>query len=208
MSKTSFRFTYRGGIIFLIFAALNTIQAQSKVISVSKIPASTEEFTAMRNEIATTPEGGAVMTLVALMAMKENRDLGLQFLTIAISRDNISSGSVYHGYAPSSSVMYHIKRLNGRNIDPWSYMPFAYVEGASAQNNYTVDAPYKFNLKRNRYSGSEKSGKVKVFVEVYGFSPRPVSVVQNQKGIWKSKEFSSLFLDVPPPASSKPVDDL
>ena len=41
-----------------------------------------------------------------------------------------------------------------------------------------------------------------------GFRPRPISLHRNDKGIWKAYEMSSLFLNVSPPASTNPVDDL
>ncbi|MCB1166151.1 MAG: hypothetical protein KDK33_08360, partial [Leptospiraceae bacterium] len=119
---------------------------------------------------------------------------------------NVGSGSAYKGYAPSSSIMYHVNRLNRQNV--WSYTGFAYVSGASASNNYKVSAPYTIVTSRNKYSGEESSGRVKVFVNVSGFSPRPITLKKNDKGIWKAYECSSMFVNVPPPASTKKKDEL
>ena len=125
---------------------------------------------------------------------------------LALDQRNVGTGSAYKGYAPSSSIMYHVNRLNRQNV--WWYTPFAYVAGATADNNYKVSAPYKVVTSRNKYSGEESSGKVKVFVNVHGFSPRPITVARNDKGIWKAYECSSVFVNVPAPASASTSDPL
>ena len=183
-----------------------TLQAQSKEIKISSIPANADQFIAMRDEIATTPEGGAAMFIVAMLGFSKSESLGMQFLTLALDQYNVGSGSAYKGYAPSSSIMYHVNRLNRQNV--WSYTGFAYVSGASASDNYQVSAPYTIITSRNKYSGDESSGRVKVFVNVFGFSPRPITLKRNEKGIWKAYECSSMFVNVPPPASSSSSDPL
>ncbi len=190
--------------VFLVGAT--SIQAQSKEVTISSIPASADEFIQMRDRLATTPEGGAAMLIVALMGFSKSESLGMQFLTLALDQRNVGSGNAYKGYAPSSSIMYHVNRLNRQNV--WWYTPFAYVEGATAESNYKVSAPYTIITSRNKYSGDESSGKVKVFVNVHGFSPRPITVAKNDKGIWKAYECSSVFVNVPAPASASSSDPL
>lgn len=48
---------------------------------------------------------------------------------------------------------------------------------------------------------------MKVFVETFGVKPRPITMVRNNKGIWKAKECSSVFVAVQPPAKAQ-QDDL
>lgn len=185
--------------------SLSSLQAQQE-IQISSIPSSPEAFIQLRDQIATTPEGGAAMLIVAMLGFTKSEQLGMQFLTIALDQYNVGSGNAYKGYAPSSSIMYHVNRLKRDGV--WSYVGFAYVAGATAENNYQTSAPYTIVTSRNKYSGDESSGRVKVFVNVYGFSPRPVTVKKNDKGIWKAYECSSMFVNVPPPASTKKKDEL
>lgn len=195
---------FAAGALFL--ASFGALQAQSTQVKISSIPSSAEAFIQMRDQVATTPEGGAAMFIVALMGFSQSESLGMQFLTLALDQRNVGSGNAYQGFAPSSSIMYHVNRLNRQNV--WSYTGFAYVSGATADNDYRVSAPYTIVTSRNKYSGDESSGKVKVFVNVHGFSPRPITLKKNDKGIWKAHECSSMFVNVPAPASSSSSDPL
>ncbi len=175
-------------------------------IELAKIPSSAEEFTQMRNEIATTPEGGAAMTVAALLAFSKDKDLGLQCLTLILAKRNVMQGDVYKGYAPLGSIMYHVNRISGYKM--WPYLGYAYLKGATAKNDYAVSPPYTVVTKRQKNSGTDASGKVKIFVYCDGFRPRPIMLHRNDKGIWKAHELSSMFLNVTQPASMAPKDDL
>ena len=185
----------------LVFTA-STVFAQNKVIEVPSIPDNIEAFLSLRDSLATTPEGGAAIMITALQMHARNKALGMQAITIAMDSGNLMGGSVYKGYAPSSAIMYHIKRM-----ESLPYVPFAYVQGANPANGYSVSAPLRYNFSRNKYSGDEASGEVKVFVATYGVSARPVRMKRNDKGIWKAFELSSLFVGVQAPPSGK-TDDL
>lgn len=201
--------TTRNGILWLMLLMLSwqTSFAQNKVMKLSKLPASPEEFINMRNKMARTPEGGATMFLAALLNLGKNEKLGMQCLTIAIDQSQVTSGNVYKGYKPGRNTMYHLKRLKrGGRGNFWAYAPKAYLKGATLKNGYTPSKPYKVVTSRNKYSGRESSGKVKVYIDVAGFRPRPVTMKRNDKGIWKAYEFSSFFLDVPKVPKKK--DDL
>ena len=130
----------------------------------------------------------------------------MQCLTIAVDQGNLSKGNVYKGYAPSSSVMYHVNRISGYNM--WPYLGYAYIKGSTAADNYRVSGPLVVDMYRQKNSGSDAGGQVKVFVNCDGFRARPITMKRNDKGIWKAYEFSSLMLNVNPPASTKPTDDL
>ena len=189
------------------FGSLQTSIAQNKVVKLSKLPASPEEFIQMRNKLSQTPEGGAAMFIAAMLNMGKSEKLGLQCITIAIDQSQVTSGNVYKGYKPGNGVMYHLNRLKrGGRGNFWAYAPKAYLKGATLNNGYKASKPYKVVTSRNKYSGQESSGKVKVFIDVAGFRPRPISMKRNDKGIWKAYGFSSMFLDVP--KSPKKKDDL
>ncbi len=184
----------------LLFGPLHADDAQS--VTVQSMPGSVDEFIALRDELAGTPEGGAAVFLVAMMAYVEDTDLGEQFLTIALDRNNLSKGQAYKGYAPASSIQYHLKRIQGMR-----YLPRSYVVGSSPDNGYTAAAPYRFDFSRNRFS-KEKEDRIKVFVACSGAdTPRPITMQKNNRGVWKAYNASSVFVGIRKPAGSGTVDD-
>jgi hypothetical protein len=183
-----------------------SLAVSAKEIEISSIPTSAEEFVVLRDRLATTPEGGAAATVAALLAFSKSPEVGLQCLTLILDQRNVGNGTVIKGHAPIGAIMYHVDRISG--YDMWPYLAYAYLKGAKAESNYAVSAPFKVVTSRQRNSGSDSSGQVKVYLECDGFRPRPISLHRNDKGIWKAYEMSSLFLNVSPPASAKPVDDL
>jgi hypothetical protein len=182
--------------------------SQSAPFPIDSIPSSIDEFVQMRDSKANTPEGGAVLTLISLLKMKESEEEGLKFLTVILSQDNVGKGKIYKGFSPSEGIMYHINRLKRQEHNVWEYMPFAYLEGANPDNDYKVSMPYTVTVSRNKYSGDESSGTVKVFINCYGVKPRPITMKRNDKGIWKAKELSSLFVGVQLPKSLLKKDEL
>ncbi len=189
-------------LISLILAAA-AASAHAVEIRVESVPKNEAEFLKLRDRLALTPEGGAAVFVVAMMAHAENRDLGLKFFTIALDRDNLAAGNVYKGFKPASGVSYHITRL----ADPArKHVPYSYVSGTRPENGYRASPPFVFNISTNRYSRLAED-KIKVFVACSGASmPRPMTMRKNDKGLWKSFEISSFSLDVPLP--KKVEDDL
>lgn len=197
----------RKGLRTVIFLALLGLGFSAPAfpveITVEKLPASEKEFLALRDRLAVTPEGGAAVFLVTMMVHSGNRKLGMQFFTIALSKDNLTEGNVYKGFKPDNGVMYHIDRL----AEPKrSRAPFSYVSGTSMENGYQASPPYRFVITTNRYSVTGEN-RVKVFVECAATSyPRPITMQKNDKNLWKALEISSMSLDVPMPDETK--DDL
>lgn len=186
--------------VMLLILISGAAFADPVTIKINKIPQSAEEFTELRNDLAKTPEGGAAMMILSMLVFSENEETGLQCMTIALDSYNVSKGNVYKGYAPANHLNYHINRFRQKK-----YWPKAYIKGTTPDNGYAYSVPIEFTFSRNKYSGDESKGKVKVFVDVYGVSARPITMVKNNKGIWKAKELSSLFVD--PPAPKVEVDD-
>ena len=202
------RFEARGMkklVTLLLFVSL-LCPALAKDTVIPAIPESAEQFVEMRNQLATTPEGGAACFVASLLAFSKSKDVGMQCFTIAIDQRNLIQGNVYKGYAPGGSVMYHINRISGYNL--WPYLGYAYIKGAKASENYAVSGPLAIETYRQKNSGSDSSGRVKVFVNTDGFRARPITLQRNDKGLWKAYEFSSLMLNVNPPASTRKTDDL
>lgn len=192
-------------ILILIVLLPISLGANPKEFTVQNVPGSIEEFVQFRDQHANSPEGGALTLLVAMMGFSRSQDLGMQSLTVALDSDNLSKGNTYKGFTPAGSIMYHVNRFNSSGA--WEFTPFAYVQGTNPQNRYQTSTPYKVLISRNKFSGEESSGQVKVFIHVFGVSPRPVTMKMNDKGIWKAKELSSMFLPVQAPPKQQ-SDDL
>lgn len=207
MRKTIVTFITAFFTIYLVSGAALWADGK-KEMTIDKLPSTTEEFVEMRNKIAKTPEGGAYMMMVTLLTMSKDEALGTQFLTITLNKRNITNGNVYKGYKPGSSIQYHLDRVKRGGKNFWEYTPYGYVKGATPDNKYQVEMPYTIVLSRNRYSGDESKGKVKVFIDCYGVMPRPVTLKRNSRGYWKVYEMSSFFLPVQAPAIEDDGDDL
>lgn len=193
-------------VYFVLFFATQALYAQSKEIKIDKLPENVEDFVKMRNDIAKTPEGGAAVFIAALMNFSKSQDLGMQCLTVALDKSNVTRGKVYKGFRPGRGIMYHVDRITG--YKRWSYLGFAYTKGATAEKNYKVEMPFIVASFRNKYSGDESKGRVKVFIEVDGFRARPIILKRNKKGYWKALGVSSMFLDLKKPANQIETDEL
>lgn len=163
-------------------------------VSISKLPASTDEFLTLRNEIATTPQGGAAAFVVAMILYGQDAELGKQCLIIASDKSLLSKSSRgYKGFDFASSSDYLIKQMDNKR-----YLGNTYIKGTSPNFSYALNQPpYIVITSTNPYSGKESSGTLKVFVQCSGAdTDRPITLVRNEQGIWKAKEFSSLMVGV------------
>ncbi len=190
-------------ILGLLLAFTTAAPLSAKTVTLPGLPGSVSEFIKMRNQMAKTPEGGAALFVSAMIAYSKDRDLGMKLFTIALDRRNVikSRRGVYKGYRPAGHFMYFIKRLNSRK-----YLASCYILGTSPSNGYALPSSYKLEITRNRYSkGSD--GSIKVFVKCSGAdSPRPLRMKKNNRGIWKVKSASSLFVGIRKPASTTDDD--
>lgn len=185
---------------------LLTLPVRADEVAVPSVPASAEEYRGLRDGLATRPEGGAACFIAALLAYSRDRKLGRQCLTLILDRGNVANGDIFEGFAPAPAIGWHLDRLDRQNV--WSYHGFAYVRGATPQNSYQVSPPFTVVTSRQRNSGSDESGRVKVFVDTAGFRPRPMLLYRNDNGLWKVNECSSFWVNVAPPAAQAPRDDL
>lgn len=171
-----------------------------QIIAVEHLPDSVEEFVALRDQLATTPQGGAVMMVLALHAYVSDPALGWPCLTIAVDRSHLQEGAT--GYKGWELIPAERQRIVSR-LKEQEHLPRCYVSGTSPEEGYRLPPPpYRFELSDNLYSGSVESGRHKVFVRCSGAaSPRPVTLKRNDRGLWKAYEWSSLLLGVVKPAN-------
>lgn len=174
-------------------------------ITVDQFPGSIDEFVAMRDKIATTPEGGAVVFAIALALYGKDQTTGLAALTVAADKSRLSTGNAYKGFTLLASD-YSLLKMQ---IEKAPYIGNSYVLGTGYENGYELSSgPLRFELSDNAYSGDKASGRYKAFIRSTGAdSPRPVTLQVNDKGIWKAFEWSSLIVGIKAP-SKKVSDDL
>jgi hypothetical protein len=180
-------------------------------VKVEKLPATADEFVAMRDQLATTPEGGAAMFVVALLKFAEDQNVGTDFLTISIDGKWLMDDK--NGYKGKSVLRLYMQNLRER-IAEKPYVARSYVQGTSPENEYVLP-DYPITIKVFEQTGDadtnkangEKGGMVKYFVYSTGAdSPRPIQLKKNNRGLWKAYDWGSLLVGVRPPV--KKTDDV
>ena len=178
----------------------------TRIIEVNEIPSSLQAFIALRDALAQTPEGAAVVMVIALhvYAQAPESDLGKNALTIAVDRSRLRE--MANGYKGWGLLAIELQRAQ-RQLRGKSWTMQSYFLDTEPQQAYQLPVPpYKFEVSDNPYSGDPASGVYKVFVRSSGAaSPRPVTLKLNNRGVWKTLEWSSLVMGVIPPKKS--VDD-
>jgi hypothetical protein len=188
------------GAATLVLVLLSTPAWGQDVVTVEipGVPPTLEAYVAMRNEVATTPEGGAALFVAAMETYVRDPDLGMRFFTAILVNDGSllrDDPDGYGGKAPGNSSTYLIRRLDDA---PW--ITRSYWLGTSPGNGYTPPAgPLVLRASRNRFS-EISDDEVKIFVACSGAdSPRPIRLKRNNRGVWKVAEFSSLVVGIRPP---------
>ena len=169
------------------------------MIQIPHLPKTLDELIAIRNDIATTAEGGAAVFILAMHMFSQDRDLGLRAFTISLDRSLLREDPKgYKGFAPDRSLDYF---LNSQ-LSPKPYIAQSYFLGTSPENGYQIPADVQMDFTRNPYS-EHSDGSIKVFAACSGAdTPRPVTLKANNRGIWKVTNCSSLFVGVRPARTS------
>jgi hypothetical protein len=188
--------------ILLVAAAAQAGFGQAKTVVVDSVPPSMENLLAVRDGIATAPEGGAVVFLLAMIMYGVDRDLGLQAFTLALDMHELSAGTVYKGFRPTRDWDDRFAQ-----IDPFPFLGRIYVNGTKPADGYALPkGSLEFTVTEVRL---QKDGSAKVFVATTsGNMPRPLTLVKNDKGLWKVTEASSVFVGPSALPQAKDTDDL
>lgn len=178
-------------------------------MKIEAIPQTLEEFIALRNNIAHNPEGGLACFIVALHHFASGHPEGLSMIIICRDIDDLNASEApgnYKGYALSNTE----HQLLTSQLNKQNFIPASYFSGATPENDYSITGTgAEFVFTTNAYSGDINSGRIKIMVQCSGAaSPRPTTLVRNDKGIWKVKEYSSLIVGIQTPKSLRPKDDL
>ena len=173
-------------------------------VDVPKMPKTVEEFTAWRDKVATEPEGGAAVYVVALATYAEDEDLGLQFLTIALDQAHLVPGTKgLKGRQPKAIAVQRWKERIGRK----PYVARSYFQGTSPENGYKLGSgALEISYTEVRDEGGNRA---KVFVVSTGAdSARPIMLQQNNRGLWKAWEWRPPEVGCRKPATGGADDDL
>jgi hypothetical protein len=171
----------------------------------ARVPETHEEFIALRDQHARTPEGGAAIFALALLVHATDPVLGALCVLV----------SVRHDLLDDDPVGYKGKRLRrARAVDLASrtgarpHIARSYAQETTPADGYALpDGPVTIRV-RQQPNSVESDVRARMFVWSTGAdTPRPISLERNEKGIWKAFEWSSLEVDVRPPHASK-RDDL
>lgn len=177
---------------------------QELEVEVGEIPNDVEAFLALRNRLATTPEGGAAVFAVALVCLTRDEELGRAALTIAIDRSQLSEGAKgYKGFQPSNMELQSFKE----RIAAKPYVALSYLAGTAPEAGYALPVgPLTVKIRNQGLAHERSEDTAKLFVHSTGAdSPRPLALVKNNRGLWKAKGWSSLTVGVRPPVEV--VDD-
>ena len=174
--------------------AYNEAQSAS-VVTISRIPYSIEKFLELRGQIANTPQGAAVMMIVAMRIYQQYPVEGMKCMTANCTYPLLANSTEIDSY--EGQRMSNTSELK-RKLNDYSYLPMIYFKGASPSNGYTPDGPpYSAKTSVNQYSytsSTDGSLRIKIFIATQGAdSPRPVTV-RKVGDLYNITEYSSLYL--------------
>lgn len=184
------------GLMSFFFVKIN-----AQTVKISDTVTSVEKFLQIRDKIATTPEGGAAMFLLAMKIYSDDPKLGKQCLVIAADQDNLQKGDTYMEF---DLMPLEMKMIKMAIIDKNRRLPYSYIQGSKPENNYTVKLPYIYEFSTNSESGDAATGTYKLLVKCSGdVTYRSVTIKKNNRGLWKALEWGKLLGGIKKP----PFDD-
>lgn len=158
-------------------------------VSVNAMPNTLEEFKNMPQIGMKKPEEVCMLFFCALNLYLKDKDSGIEAL-------NILRG-------PRPMLPYDIQFLKDR-FRGKEYLPLAYFNGATPQNNYTPAVPYVLEVMEDPRPQDIEEGYIRVFLKTAGAdSPRPLKL--RRKGdMWCLWEYSSILSGIRIPAEQDP----
>lgn len=162
-----------------------------------------DDLRAIRDDLARTPEGGALVFIVALInyASDETRAEGTKMCVLSMWEENVVKSDApgnFNGYVLHRSDLDRLNRISEATA-------CSYVRGTSPENGYAITGgSIEIGFRaQSKHAGSERSGTKKVFVWSRGAdTARPLTMRRNANGVWKVSEFSSVLVGVRPAAGS------
>ena len=131
---------------------------KEQTFEVPAIPDSIEAFLALRDGLASTPHGGAVVYVVTLNVYAEDESLGQEALTIAVDRGELTDGPKgYKGKQLSNRWLQALReRIRGR-----PYVARSYIQGTSPEGKYALPAaPLQVAIREQPNDVKDETAKV------------------------------------------------
>lgn len=162
---------------------------ESMKITFNVLPKTSEQFSALANGKLTSPENTCALFLLALNMYTQDKDAGLEAINLL------------RGPRPMNG--YESQFIRDRLRDK-SYLPLAYFDGATPDNNYTPTEPYIVNVYPDPRPQDCEAGYMRLFLKTTGAdSTRPIKL--RQKGDeWFLWEYSSILSGIRIPTSQDP----
>lgn len=158
-------------------------------VTLDKLPESAAEISALAAGALGNAEHTCALFLGALNLYTNDRDAGIEAVNLL------------RGPRPLSN--YDILFLRDRLRDK-AYLPLAYFDGATPENNYTPSEPYTLRLYADPRPQDCEAGYLRLYLKTAGAdSPRPIKL--RQKGDeWFLWEYSSILSGIRIPVSEDP----
>ena len=142
---------------------------RTEEIVFDRLPESLEEFKAMPQAALSTPFQTAAMTVLAFCFYPQNPQLSLDMV------------NYLRGPRPLSGYDQSFIKDRFRDSD---YVPRSYFEGATPQNDYLPQEPYRVRVSENPYS-YQNQGYATLYIRSGGAdSPRSVQLRLAKDGKW------------------------
>jgi hypothetical protein len=162
------------------------------------LPTSLEDFQAQITQKAGDPKAAVNLWFDAVYAyIGGNKELGAQLITEMCKEKTWKTTAGYFTNALDNKP--HIFR--------------SYANGATPDNKYQMDPEnyqltFSGELNMKPFVDKDEGEYCKLFVKSNGAdSPRPITLQRNNAGQFKLYEFSSICVDVRPPAQDEVLDD-
>jgi len=162
-------------------------------VELNRLPVHIQRFQEVQQSVATTPQGGAAMFIMALNVYQQYNGEGVKALVTSATGPAIKSDSgdeSYNGFALLSQEMSLIKV----QLQDHPELTRAYYKGATPTNGYQPATPFRMEFTNLQDVAGTK--RKKLFVITAGAaSPRPITVAP-EGNIWKVTEYSSVLSGV------------
>ncbi len=154
-------------------------EVKKETIMLKNLPKSAEELIDLPDGKLTDPYYTAAFTVFALCEYTISKEAGIEILTYL--------------KGPFLLSMYDKKLLSDCLRDK-KYIPFSYLDGATPENSYKVQAPFKITVESKIYSFDEE-GFIKLYVTSGGAqSPKPITIRRkdDQWFLWEQMLLSDI----------------
>ncbi len=170
-----------------------------KVVEVAALPSTPEKLKELRDQVATSPIGGAAMFVVGMLAHGKDAKLGSQFFAQVMDSTSLEASKAddsFGGFHPSGTDRGLLEQLPKDK----PYTASCYVQGATPEGKYALPGgPLEIRITTNQYSVINDT-TIKVFVASSGVdTARPITLKLDAAGLWKAEEWSSLYVAIRPP---------